>query len=120
MIILRLFLIYLRGYGLSPFIPEIPKVYNDDEVKLMIHSADNLKKGPVRTNKLIHLEMPVILRLLYGCGLRIGETLSLQVKDVDFDRGLLLLRQTKRKKHTVSSAPSGTRGQNPAKKQKWH
>lgn len=108
-VILRLFLIYLRGYGLSPFIPEIPKVhndyvpyiYNDDEVKLMIHSADNLKKGPVRTNKLIHLEMPVILRLLYGCGLRIGETLSLQVKDVDFNRGLLLLRQTKRKKQRI-------------------
>ena len=108
-IILRLFLIHLRGYGLSPFIPEIPKIhddyvpyiYNDDEVKLIINSADNLKKGPVRINKLIHLEMPVIIRLLYGCGLRIGETLSLQVKDVDFNKGCLLLRQTKRKKQRI-------------------
>ena len=108
-IILRLFLIHLRGYGLSPFIPEIPKIhedyvpyiYNDDEVKLIINSADNLKKGPVRINKLIHLEMPVIIRLRYGCGLRIGETLSLQVKDVDFNKGCLLLRQTKRKKQRI-------------------
>ena len=81
-IILRLFLIYLRGYGLSPFIPEIPKIhddyvpysYNDDEVKLIINSADNLKKRPVRINKLIHLEMPVItltFPLLYNTTLQL-------------------------------------------------
>jgi integrase len=32
---------------------------------------------------------------MFGCGLRTGETLSLRIKDVDFDIGVLTLRHAK-------------------------
>lgn len=37
----------------------------------------------------------MFLRLMFGCGLRIGETLSLKIKDVDFGIGVLTLRHAK-------------------------
>jgi integrase len=37
----------------------------------------------------------MILRLLYGCGLRLNEGLRLQVKDLDLQSGTLLIRNAK-------------------------
>ncbi len=37
----------------------------------------------------------LIARILYGCGLRIGECVSLRIKDIDFDRKLITVRETK-------------------------
>jgi integrase/recombinase XerD len=45
-----------------------------------------------------HLIMPEVLRLLYGCGLRIGEVLHLRVADVDLERGILTVRDGKFRK----------------------
>jgi integrase len=40
----------------------------------------------------------MILRLLYGCGLRLGEALSLIVNDADWQRATLLIRVAKNNK----------------------
>lgn len=45
----------------------------------------------------------MILRLMFGCGLRIGETLSLKMKDIDLDVGILLLKHTKGEKQRLVS-----------------
>ncbi len=45
--------------------------------------------------------MPLILRLLFCCGLRVGETLNIKVGDVDFKRDLIILRVTKKYKQRV-------------------
>ncbi len=37
----------------------------------------------------------LIARMLYGCGLRIGECVSLRVKDIDFERRQVIVRDTK-------------------------
>jgi len=37
----------------------------------------------------------MMLRIMYGCGLRVGETLALKMKDVDLDGGILTLKHTK-------------------------
>lgn len=37
----------------------------------------------------------LIARMLYGCGLRIGECISLRVKDIDFERRQVIVRDTK-------------------------
>lgn len=37
----------------------------------------------------------LIARILYGCGLRIGECVSLRVKDIDFERRQIIVRDTK-------------------------
>ena len=42
-----------------------------------------------------HLIMPVLFRILYCCGLRLGEVLRLKVSDVDLTSGVLLIRDSK-------------------------
>jgi integrase/recombinase XerD len=108
-IVVRIFLEYLRNYGIDPYIPPIPKVsddyvpyiFSDDEISRIFSIADTLQNGKSRKNPLIHVEYPMILRLLYGCGLRIGETLSLQMRNVDLDTGVLTLKHTKANKQRL-------------------
>ncbi len=116
-IVLRIFLAYLKGYGVNAYIPPIPKVsddyipyiFSDDELKLIFSIADNLKMGKSQKNTLLHVELPMILRLMCGCGLRIGETLSLKMKDIDLDTGVLTMRYTKSdKQRLVPMHPSLT------------
>jgi integrase len=49
----------------------------------------------------LNFKFPMIVRLLFGCGLRLGEALSLIVSDVDFKRGTLLIRIAKNKKQRI-------------------
>jgi len=43
--------------------------------------------------------IPLIVKLLYGCGLRLFECMNLRVNDLNFDTGILIrLRRTKLKK----------------------
>ena len=48
----------------------------------------------------------LILRLLYGTGMRIMECLRLRVKDVDFARGEILVREGKGAKDRVTLLPN--------------
>lgn len=48
----------------------------------------------------------LIARLLYGTGMRKMECIRLRVKDVDFDRGLIVVRQGKGKKDRVVMLPA--------------
>jgi integron integrase len=50
--------------------------------------------------------MNLMIVLLYGAGLRLRECLELRVKDVDFDRRELLIRQGKGQKDRVTMLPS--------------
>jgi len=50
-------------------------------------------------------EPAVVARLLYGCGLRLTEGLKLRVKDVDFERHVLVVRSGKGGKDRVVMLP---------------
>ena len=54
---------------------------------------------------LLHGEIWLVCSLLYGAGLRLFEALSLRVKDLDFSRGELLLRDGKGQKDRVTMLP---------------
>ena len=47
----------------------------------------------------------LIVRLLYGCGLRVGEPLELRVKDVDFEGSKLFILGAKGRKDRVVAMP---------------
>ena len=66
----------------------LPNVLSKQEVKLILEKPTNLK----------HRAM---LSLIYACGLRRGELLNLTLKDIQSERNLLFIRQSKGKKDRV-------------------
>ena len=44
------------------------------------------------------MEFCMLLRLLLGCGFRLGEPLTAKVKDVNFSSGIILIRHAKNNK----------------------
>jgi integrase len=71
----------------------VPHIYSDDELQRFFAVVDNRKVKPVMlTNKLFY---PTVFRLLYCCGLRLMEALNLLIRDVDFEKQTLLIRNTK-------------------------
>ena len=66
----------------------LPNVLSKEEVKLILKSLVNIK----------HQTM---LSLIYSCGLRSGELLSLKPNQIDSKRNLLLIHQSKGKKDRI-------------------
>lgn len=69
-----------------------PYIYSVEEVKRMIQVVDCRHRGRW------HLEpstVRTLLLLLYGTGLRIGEAIRLQHRDVDFRERVISIRETK-------------------------
>ena len=108
-IVIRQFLGYLGLLGERAFIPPVPKVhddyvpyiFSDSELEKIFASADNVIQKDIKTDKYLVIEFPVIIRLLYSCGLRIGETLRIDMSDVDLENGILRLINTKGDKHRL-------------------
>jgi integrase len=71
----------------------VPVVLSREEVASLLAS---MPVGPAR----------IVASLLYGASLRLGEALELRVKDVDFSRRVLLLRQAKGFKDRVVMLPA--------------
>ena len=114
---IRTFIKYLHTLGISAYTPVIPKVvdgympyiFSDEELNRIFFASDNIVVTKGQPNPYIKTEFPMILRLLYGCGLRIGETLALQMKDIDLKGGILTLLHVKNKRHRlVPMSPSLT------------
>ena len=51
----------------------------------------------------------LVVRLLYGAGLRLEECLELRVKNLDFDRQQIVVRQGKGRKDRVTMLPAAAR-----------
>ncbi len=108
-IVIRQFLSYLSLYGEHAYIPPVPKVhedyipyiFRDTELEVIFFSADNVIQKQPQTDPYLVIEFPVIIRLLYSCGLRIGETVRIDMSDVDLDNGILRLLNTKGNKHRL-------------------
>ena len=71
-----------------------PYIFTKDEIESILYFADRI--GPNR-NKFINTPLiyPAIIRLLYGCGLRVGEALILLCDEVDLHNGVITIRNGK-------------------------
>jgi integron integrase len=76
-------------------LPRIPVVLSRAEVGRLLESVDGT--------------FGLIARLLYGTGLRLMEGLRLRVKDVDFDRGQIVVHDGKGFKDRVTMLPESLR-----------
>lgn len=113
----RQFSRYLNTLGYPTFVPEsplpekiyIPYIFSEEEMVRLIHAAD-IRIGSVhKSGHTEAVQFSVILRLLWGCGLRLNEVLMLKVRDADTENGLLLIRNAKgNKDRLVPMHPSLT------------
>jgi integrase/recombinase XerD len=118
LLVIRQFGLYLRRHGIEAYVPDskltpmtrlafVPYIFTKEQVRRLLETVDHLPLDPRSPER--HLVMPELFRVLYGCGLRAGEVLRLRIADVDFERGLLTIRQSKfRKDRIVPLAPSLT------------
>jgi len=105
---LRGFLEYLRFSGVDVFMPRcpqwsedyVPYIFSDMEMTKIFQTADSPSPQAAKET-VCEFEFTMIVRLLYGCGLRLGEALSLVVGDVCFERGTLLIRKAKNNKQRI-------------------
>ena len=88
----------------------LPTVLTTQEVALLLRGVSTQPTG-------------LAVRLLYGCGLRVTEVLSLRVKDVDLAGGKVEVRGGKGDKDRVVSLPKSLRSalrDHLAEIQRWH
>jgi integrase/recombinase XerD len=70
-----------------------PYIFSDEELIAMFAESDRLKKNHNASFR--HLIVPVLLRMIYFCGLRPNEGREVRKSDVDLDEGILFIRKNK-------------------------
>ena len=70
-----------------------PYVFTHEEIGRIFLAADSIR--PIAQARDLHKELPVLFRLLYGCGLRVSEAVGLRCRDVDLEKGVLTIREAK-------------------------
>ena len=114
-LLVRLFLerMLLKGYNVHipkkisrKFTKFIPKIYTQDEIKRYFFAVDTYEYGISGRMAII---MPILFRILYCCGTRITETLSIKKEDIDLSTGIIKLRNTKNKRERYIVLPEELR-----------
>ena len=90
-----------RGYEVCTMPPQthwntgsfVPYIFTHEEMIQIFQAADRIR--PVPQSRNTHQSFPVLLRLLYSCGLRVSEAVGLRCQDVDLDNGILTIREAK-------------------------
>ncbi len=94
---------YLCGLGIQSYIPRLPRlpkstfipyIYSQEEIRTLFDACDGLRARQARKDSCM-ICMPVLVRMLYCTGIRIGEAIALKDGDVHLDEGYLLVRDSK-------------------------
>lgn len=85
--------VYPRGMVTVERYSYVPYIYSEEELKSILKACDEFPMEPSSPNR--HLVLQLLIRMLYGCGLRISEALSLTIDDVDLKNGTLAIHDTK-------------------------
>lgn len=71
----------------------LPRYLGKDEIEKLLVMPDTTTENGVRDR--------AILELMYASGLRVSEVLNLKVEDVDFEKGIIFVKEGKGKKDRV-------------------
>ena len=105
---IRKFSRYLAALEIPAYEPELFRTksnyvaytFSDEEFAAIVEAADNFAAMRSAENETSYV-FPMLLRILYGCGLRLGEALSLRFSDIEFDAGVIVIRKAKNKKQRI-------------------
>ncbi len=98
---------YLQTLGVEAFVPErviarsdyVPYIFSEEQIDTLIHAADRwfdtARYKPVKTSA---AQFSIVIRILYGCGMRLDEVLSLKARDIDIESAVIYVRNGKGKK----------------------
>jgi integrase/recombinase XerD len=95
------FCIYLNQNGYQTFIPRqlktyqstfTPYIFSKEQLKSFFTACDTMEIHRQSPMKYI---LPVLYRMIYGCGLRVNEALKLNFEDVNLDEGYIIIRESK-------------------------
>jgi integron integrase len=101
---------WLDGITSAKVSKRLPVVLTVAEVQAMLRRLPNDTNG-------------LIVRLLYGTGMRIKECLRLRIKDVDLDRGEVIIREGKGNKDRITMLPASlvpALTEHIAERRRWH
>ena len=104
---IRQLCLHRRRYDPDAFVPDVawapcteskyqPYVFSRDEVRSLIEAAGRYQHRNIWPGML-----RMLLLVLYCTGVRFGEAARLQLADVDLDRGVLFIRQSKGRSRLV-------------------
>lgn len=71
----------------------VPYIFSKEQINLLCNIIDNYKFGSKYLNK--RKIYSALIRLLYSCGLRISEALSLKVSEIDFTNSIIHILKSK-------------------------
>ena len=105
---LRRFARYLKALEIRVYEPELFRTqsnyvvhtFSDEEFAAIIDAADNFAAIKSKENETSYI-FPMLLRILYGCGLRLGEALSLCWHDIDLATEVIKIRKAKNHKQRI-------------------
>ena len=107
--VIRQFAKYLDSQGYRAFIhppcynssgkKHIPYIFTVDEIQRIFFAADHIEPRGISPYR--HITTPVIIKTLYGCGLRITEALNLRMRDVDINSKSLIILNSKYNKSRI-------------------
>jgi site-specific recombinase XerD len=106
---LRVFCRWLHESGLAPSnaarllkrarcAPAPPRALHADEQRRLLAVLAAARGAEARRDEML-------VRVLLGCGVRIGSAIALDIEDVDFDHGEVALRSTKNDRPTTVMVP---------------
>jgi integrase len=73
-----------------PKVPDyIPHIFSNEELAAFFRQADVCHYSAEAPHR--QWILPLLFRILYGCGLRLSEALNLKVRDVDLETGVLTI-----------------------------
>jgi len=103
------FSMFLRDLGIESFVFKvppmpndtfIPHIYSPKEIEAIFKAADQLVIDKRYMNSCI-FSIPLLLRLLYATGIRIGEALNLSDDDINIDEKYLRVKDSKNGKQRI-------------------
>lgn len=77
---------------------KMPEILTKEEIKAMIATISNIKHN-------------LIIKMLYGCGLRVSEIVSLKKKDINFNESLVKVNLAKGKRDRFVKIPDSMKGE---------